>query len=1036
MSAGKKWLIALVTAFLLYTITGFFIVPTVIKSQMLQRLPALTKRQASVESVKCNPFVLSLTIDGLALKEPSGDVFVSFRELYVNFQLSSIIHQCFVFDEVSLTDPFAQVVYQKDGNFNFANLLTNAPSTPAATNKPQELPPVLIYNLHISNAALAFTDLTRKSPFNIRYQPITVNLTDLTTLRDKRSPYDIVATSDSGESFGWTGHVTVNPLRSTGTFKLGGLKLNRYNPYSQDYAAFEIVDGAVDASVDYRYDSATNALDAEVSNASMTLSKFQLRQPATGEDVVVIPSLSIQGAKASLLQHSAEIGLIKSSGGSILVRQEKDGKINLLAGLILPEKLAAPAGAPATPAPTWTAKIDEVAFDNYTIKAEDKVPPKPAVFNIDQLAFDVKNVSNQSNAPVSVALGLRMQGTGTIGVNGSVTLMPLSADVAVGVTNLDLRVGQPYVDQQVKVSITRGGLNVNGHAQFSPASAAGPLLAFKGDVSIKNLAVTDEVMFDDLVQWDAFDITGIDATLKPDKFHIDKMQVSGPRHTAIMNADHRLNILTILPEKKAGAAPAPSNALPMQLPEITLGELAFDKASVHFVDRSIEPNCTFDVEESAGSIKNISSLVETPSELSVKGRIDQFSTFDVSGKLNPMPDKLFADVTVALTNTGLTPFSPYTEKYAGRPLQKGKLSVALHYKIDHTALDAQNNIFVDQMTLGAKNGSTNATHLPVKLAIALLKDRNGRIKLDVPLTGKINDPKFRLAPIIWGVVENLIVKAATSPFSLLGAMFGGGPELSYVAFNPGLSAVPDTETNKLSTLVKALYNRPELTMEINGSVDPATDHDEMVHAKFDRQIKALYLKELTDAGKPPVAMEDIKLETNDFARLIPVAYSNIFGVYQRPGTNELTNAVASAPWTKPSTVAAVPTTASTSHGLVPFAHGASRMVFWTEAAAPPSPQPAAKTAVAATPVKPAPPASGTPAIAVAASDLEIMQAKLVQKIEITADDYKQLMQDRAKSVEAYLLKSGQVTAERLFITVPRPIGPNSKGEDRVNLTLD
>ncbi len=1021
MSKRTKWLIALVTAFVLYTVVGFFVVPAIIKAQLLKRLPELTKRQASIERVKFNPFVLSLTIDNLALKEANGNVFSSFGELYVNFQLSSIFKRAFVFDEISLTDPLAQITYLGSGAFNFSNLLTNqarAPA-PATAPKPQELPAVLVYHLRITNGAVAFTDLTRKTPFNIRYQPINASLTDFTTRRDKRSPYGIFASSDNGETFGWKGRVTINPLQSSGTFRLGGLKLDKYNPYSQDYALFEITDGTVDVTADYHYDSASNALDLQVSNAAIFLNKFKLKEPDTGEEVVSIPALTIEGAQASLAARTAEIGLIKSSGGSILVRQGNDGKINLLKNLVLPAANPAPAAAaPASTGPAWSAKIDEIRFDDYSIKAEDKAPPKPAVFNIDKLGFDLKNISNASNAPVALAAGLRLQGTGDIGLNGAVTLMPLSAEVVVGVTNLDLRVGQPYVEEQVKMAIARGGLNINGHARFSPGKINTPLVSFVGDVSINNFEVTDEVLYDPLVEWDSFDITGIDVALQPDKFHVDRIKVVKPKHTAIVEPDGRLNILTILPEKKAG--PKQTNAAPpAKLPEITLGELVFENAAVHFVDKSLEPNCTFDVEESSGSVKNISSLIDTPSEFSVKGRVEESSTYSVGGRINPMPDNLFLDATFVLTNTGLTSFSPYTEKYVGRPLNKGKLSVALRYKINKKALDATNDIFVDQLTLGAKNGSTNATKLPVKLAIALLKDRHGRIKLDVPVNGQIDNPKFKVWPIIRGVIVNLAVKAATSPFSLLGSMFGGGPELSFVAFDPGKSDIPAGETNKLGTLTKALFNRPELTLEINGSVDPAKDRDIMVRAKFDRQIKALYLKELTDAGKPTLAENEISLSTNDYSRLLAMAYSNTFGAYHPPGANQSTNAVASEPVKKIAPPAPPP-------GPSFFGHAAARVARIELE------QPAPTTPVTPTP----PPALSATNAPIAPSELEDMEQQLIQKIEITSDDYRQLMKDRARHVEEYLLKSGQVTADRLFITAPRPMDANSKGEDRVNMSLD
>jgi hypothetical protein len=1021
-----KWLRIFGVCFVLYSVIGFFVVPAVVKSQMLQRLPALTKRKASIDGVKFNPYTLALTVDGLSLKEANGDVFSSFSELYVNFQVSSIFRGAWTFDEISLKDPFAQVVYFKDGTFNFANLLgSSAPAPTTAPQKPQELPAVLVFHLIITNGTVAFTDMTRKTPFNTRYQPINVNLTDFTTVRDKSSAHEILATGDSGETFGVTGNITVNPLRADGSIRVNGLKLSRYNPYSQDYAMFDIADGQLDLSTDYRYDSATNALDLAVTNTRVTLSHFQLKTVDTGESLVSIPSLLIKDASASLVRHEATVGQVQSSGGSVLIRQNADGTINLLAGLVsqpVNTNSAPPAAAP------WTVKIDDVAFDNYSIKAEDKQPTKPAEFDIDQLAFDVKNVSNLSNAPVAVSLSLRMQQTGTVGVTGNATLIPPSADVTVGVTNLDVRIVQPYLDEQVKMAITHGALSVNGHARYSPAGQGAPLVSFAGDVSVKNFAVTDEVLYDDLVKWESLDITGIDAALQPDKFHVDKINFSKPESSVIIDPDRRINVMNVVPPKKSG--PAPTNPPPpMVIPELTLGEFAFQDAQLHFADHSIEPNCVFDVEKSSGSVKNISSLVQEPSEVMVRGNVNQFSTFSVTGKLNPLPDRLFVDLSVALTNTGLTDFSPYTEVYVGRPLQKGKLSLALHYNVQKMALDSQNDIFIDQLTLGAKNDSTNATHLPVKLAIALLKDRKGRIKLDVPVNGRLDDPKFDIWPVIWHVVDNLIVKAATSPFSLLGSMFGGGPELSYVAFDPGHANISGVETNKLNTLTKALYERPELTMEINGSVDPGADHDEMVHARFDRQIKALLIKEMTAAGKPPVSEDEITLQPADYARLIPVDYTNTFGAYHPSSTNQpaATNQTAPAHGPMVSSTHVLRQT-TTTRKISPYEHGANRMI--DELHPVEIVQVVQRTRA---PIF----AQAPPGVAAVPQDaLDDMQAQLLQKITITPDDYRQLMQDRASQVEAYLLKSGQVTADRLFITVPKSIGPNFKGEDRVNLTLD
>jgi hypothetical protein len=207
----------------------------------------------------------------------------------------------------------------------------------------------------------------------------------------------ILARTGDGETFAWSGGVTINPLRSDGEFRLGALKLAQFGTYSHDYAKCDITNGLLDIAADYRYDSATNALDLSVSNAAVHLTHFELKVPDTGEIVLAIPTLSVTGIEASVARMTARVGLVKSSGGSVLVRQNQDGAINLLSMLNLPKADPEKAAKPSE-LPPLSAKIDEIAFDDYTIKAEDRKPAKPATFNIDHLSFDVKGVSNASNA--------------------------------------------------------------------------------------------------------------------------------------------------------------------------------------------------------------------------------------------------------------------------------------------------------------------------------------------------------------------------------------------------------------------------------------------------------------------------------------------------------------------------------------------------------------------------------------------------------------------------------------------------------------
>jgi hypothetical protein len=453
------------------------------------------------------------------------------------------------------------------------------------------------------------------------------------------------------------------------------------------------------------------------------------------------------------------------------------------------------------------------------------------------------------------------------------------------------------------------------------------------------------------------------------------------------------------------------------LPDVTLGALAVQSASIHFSDQSLEPNCSFDVQDFSGSIKGLSSRGQSNAIVDFQGKVDERSPFSVTGQINPLGTNLFADVTVRFTNMDLTAFTPYTEKFVGRPLQKGKFSMGVHYLVNGKSLKAENFFYVDQLTLGAKNDSTNATKLPVKLAVALLKDRNGRIQLDVPLAGRTDDPKFKVGPIIWQVVENLLVKAATSPFSLLGSMFGGGEEMSFVLFEPGSAVIPGSETNKLETLAKSLEARPTLSLEITGSADPTTERVPLARVRLDDALKAMWIKEQTDSGKSAMSVNDVQLEPKERERLLKKLYKQKIGRYKpSPVSTNLSGGLGGAA----ALLAAMPPPIESDKGATYLM------------------RPTKETATTSK-LKPTAKIGGKrPTGPLTRDQLELadMEDQLVEKIPITDDDLRDLMRARAASVQRYLVKSEKVTADRLFPIAPKPLSKSFKGEAKATMALD
>jgi len=305
-------------------------------------------------------------------------------------------------------------------------------------------------------------------------------------------------------------------------------------------------------------------------------------------------------------------------------------------------------------------------------------------------------------------------------------------------------------------------------------------------------------------------------------------------------------------------------------------------------------------------------------------------------------------------------------------------------------LKAENKVRVDQLQLGDPSGSPDAIKLPVKLGIALLQNRHGVIALDVPLHGRLDDPKFRLGPLVMQVFMNVITKAVTKPFALLGSVFGSGEDLDHIVFDLGKADFIAGEVSKLDTLVTALYERPALKLGITGSIDPVKDREALAKLKLKTKLDELRVKELQAAGQKVASPDSVRLTPEDRERLVKLAYAEAMG---------LVSSKASA--TGASTVLAHLTTKQNFEPLRKT-NGAGQ----------------SKDATGEAPVSPAD-----------------MEAKLLELTEITSDGFKKLMDARAGAVQSYLLQSGKVTADRLTVVTSKVVDSSFQGSNRANLTL-
>jgi hypothetical protein len=306
---------------------------------------------------------------------------------------------------------------------------------------------------------------------------------------------------------------------------------------------------------------------------------------------------------------------------------------------------------------------------------------------------------------------------------------------------------------------------------------------------------------------------------------------------------------------------------------IEINRITIQNGTVVFDDRHIKPNYSSTLTELTGRITGVTSITTKTADVDIRGKIGRHIPMEITGKVHPFKSHLFVDLKASLRDFNLSPLTPYSGKYAGYKIEKGSLSFDLKYLINGTKLDADNKVVIDQLTLGDRVDSPDATKLPVGLAIVLLRDSEGKINLDIPLTGRTDDPEFSVWRIVLQVILNILTKVATAPFALLGSLFGGGEELSYIEFDAGSTALTEASMKKIETLAKALTAKPALKLDIVGGVDMERDREGLIRDQFMRKLKVQKMNDLIRKGEKVGSVDEITIEPKEYDLYLKRAYS-------------------------------------------------------------------------------------------------------------------------------------------------------------------
>jgi hypothetical protein len=835
-----------------YALVGFILVPYLIKAYVIPIVAEKLKRPVLVKEVELNPFTLSHWLTGFEIRETDQSALLGFEEFFVNFQASSLIRRAYVFDTIRLTVPYVSARVSKDGRMNLAGLVPpdDGPqpnSSPQAEKTPAEIPAVEIGEFEIAQGVVEFRDESKLKPYALDIVPIRIVLKNFHTKPGGDNSYAFTAELGKGETLSWAGTVSLEPIQSSGKFSLSGVKLPMLWQYLHDRFRFDVTDGSIAADANYTLDASSTPIKFQVSEANVHIENLAVQEDGSLDPVITVPVLNVEGVGVDLATREVTVGNIAVERASFTAWLNPDGTMNYQQ-MFAPVDSAEPQPVADSSSPKpkdekpWAIWIKEMTLQDHSLDFDDRTLATPAHVEVRALTVKTRDVRIPITKALPLEVRMQLNGTGTIRMNGSVLPNPFQADVTLALNDIAIRPFQPYFEKVAQIDVQFGTINLNGSMHLATEHPSSPLMLYEGNLGVEGLSVADRGQGGEVASLQTLSLKGVRVTVDPTTVSIKEVGLQQPMAHLVVQPDGGLNLGKLVAEPPS---PTPvdeqavkSQKLQSQPIPVTVGVVKLAKTAVTFRDESVQPHVLTRLSNLTGTIKGLSSKQLARADVDLAGRVGQAAPLKIAGTINPLSEDAFTDLTITLGGMDLTAESPYSGKYVGYGLSKGKLSLDLKYKISQKQLEAENKVLVDQLTFGEKVDSPDATSLPVKLAVALLKDRKGHIDIDLPIRGDLKDPDFKYGKVVISTLLNLLTKIAASPFALVGKLVPGGDdeELQFIEFPPGSAAVIDEELKKFETLLKGLEERPGLRLEITGAADPVRDRNMLGLQKLKSQL--------------------------------------------------------------------------------------------------------------------------------------------------------------------------------------------------------
>ncbi len=833
-----------------------------------------------------------LALSDIDLRELGGRELFSMPTLILDLDWADLFTRDFNLVSIDIYDPQFYVDRDSSGRWNFQHIVPAKEVVSTVEEEEGEeggtagsLPLLMIGKLALIDGQIHYRDDFVPGGFSEEIRIINLELNNLSTHLEQKTAAILTLQTDRELTTVISGEVGINPTTARMDLNAGKISLKPFYPYLEGLLTAPI-EGVLNLAGQMIY---TEDGNIQVQEAQLTLS--DLLVPFSGKDQFILSDFSVTGSSFDMQQQQINLGAIQLNGGDITATRLADGSLSPLQ--LLRKQPAAEGTEPELNKPEanteagepWKIRAESVDLQKFKLLLTDLSLAKKPRAKIRDFKLHAENLSYPVAEKSPFSLAAKVGGKGSIKVDGSVVHTPLQLQVQTNIKSFPLSFFNNFVPEGVNISLKDGKLfsTLAINLKQQPDKFSG---VFFGKLHVNNFDLRDPIGDGELLTWKNLNLDGIKGEIAPFSLHIKDVALSDYLANIQITPEGQINLTSVTatekdpdvkekdskqssPEKATVAEKTTEAEPPL---DIRVDTLTLQGGTVAFTDRHLPSTFSTTMYKLGGRVTGLTADEQMQADVDLRGQLENHSPLTISGKINPLSRDLFADLTLSFKDIDLTPMTPYSGTYLGYVIDKGKLNLDLSYLIEHQKISAKNQIMIDQFTFGETVKSDQATSLPVAFAVALLKDSNDEIHLDIPISGDLSDPDFSLGGAIFTVLKNLLVKAATSPFSLLASMLGGDEDFSGIMFASGLATIDAEQLTKLETLAEMLAKRPALTLEISAFADKEQDPEAYRQEQLRQMLVDAKWRDLEEAGKPPTTKEEVVVSAEEYPDILLTVY--------------------------------------------------------------------------------------------------------------------------------------------------------------------